>query len=266
MIKSNIHTHTIFSDGKNEPDDIVNAALQEGFVTIGFSDHSFTPFDISYCMPQENYPLYKKTVSLLKRKYKDKIEILCGTEFDYYSPSEMREGFDYFITGVHYVKINREYYPVDGDPKDMQRAINEGLGGNENDFVRLYYENAANCASLSPLYMAHFDLLTKYGKINDSSDFYKKTALEALDALLDKDIPIEVNTGALAKGIKQVPYPADFLLKRIAQRKGSVIFGSDCHDMTKLSFAFEGALERVKNAGIKNILEYRSGNLQPVEL
>lgn len=265
MIKSNIHTHTIFSDGKNTPEDIIKTAMGKGFVSIGFSDHSYTPFDTSYCMPKEKYPLYKQTVLQLKEKYKDKVEIFCGTEFDFCSPIEYKEGFDYFITGVHYVKINGAYFCVDGSPEETTTAINEGLNGNENEFVRLYYENVAACAALSPLYMAHFDVLTKYGVVNEENPFYKKTALEALDALLNRDIPIEINTGAMAKGKRSVPYPASFLLKRIAEKQGSVIFGSDCHDMTKLDFAFETTLKTLKSIGIKNILEYRSGRLQNIE-
>ncbi|MBQ7639304.1 MAG: histidinol-phosphatase HisJ family protein [Clostridia bacterium] len=261
MIRSNMHTHSVFSDGKNTPEDIVETALEKGFVSIGFSDHSYTFFDTHYCMLKEKYGLYKETVAWLKEKYKGKIEIYCGTEFDRFSDPAYREGFDYFITGVHYVLINGEYYAVDGKREDVTRAINEGLGGDEKKYVKMYYELVSSCAGLSPLYMGHFDLLTKYGMVDDASKYYKNTALEAVDSLLEKNIPIEVNTGAMAKGIKSAPYPAGFILERIAEKDGCVVFGSDCHDMTKLDFAFESCLEAVKGAGIKNILEFRGGRL-----
>jgi len=265
MIKSNLHTHSTFSDGKNTPEEIINTAIEKGFETIGISDHSYTFFDVRYCMTIEKYPLYKKTVSSLKEKFRDKIEVLCGTELDFCSTPELKEGFDYYITGVHYVNIGGVYYPVDSRPENVVQAINEGCGGDENRYIRLYFENVANCAELKPLYMAHFDLLTKFGKIDETSDFYKKTALEAADALIERDIPIEVNTGAMAKGVKNVPYPAKFILEHIAERKGSVILGSDCHDMTKLTYAFESSLELIKSAGVKDILEYRGGKLTQIE-
>ena len=50
---TNLHTHTTFSDGKNTPEEIVLTALEQGFCSIGFSDHAYTSYDISYCMNDE---------------------------------------------------------------------------------------------------------------------------------------------------------------------------------------------------------------------
>lgn len=40
---ANFHTHSTFCDGKNTPEEIVLAALEKGFVSIGFSSHGYTP-------------------------------------------------------------------------------------------------------------------------------------------------------------------------------------------------------------------------------
>ena len=40
-ILSNAHTHTTFCDGKNTAEEMVQAALDNGFVSLGFSGHSF---------------------------------------------------------------------------------------------------------------------------------------------------------------------------------------------------------------------------------
>ena len=47
---ANFHTHSTFCDGKNTPEEIVLAALEKGFVSIGFSSHGYTPYDLRYCM------------------------------------------------------------------------------------------------------------------------------------------------------------------------------------------------------------------------
>lgn len=263
--RSNIHTHSTFSDGKHTPEEIVQAALEKGFTTIGFSDHSYTSFDEHYCLSLDRYAAYKAAVSALKEKYDGRIEVLCGTELDYYSAPELKDGFDYFITGVHYIYANGVYHPTDSSAEATERAIREGFNGDESQYVRRYYEAVAESADLSPLYVAHFDLLTKFSNIDETSAFYRKTALETLDALLDKNMPIEVNTGAMARGAKDIPYPSEFILKRVAERGGAVIFGSDCHDRTKLDYAFDSSLEIVRRAGVKDIVEYRGGRLQPVE-
>ena len=264
MIHSNVHTHTTFSDGKNTPEEMVLAAIGKGFHTIGFSDHSYTPFDGSYCMKRENYDTYKTTVAALKERYKGRIDVLCGTELDFYSDPALKDGFDYFITGVHYICVEGVYYAVDHCVEATLQGIREGCGGDENEYVRRYYENAAACTALRPLYMAHFDLPVKFNLIDETTAFYRRTALEALDALLDAGVPIEINTGAMAKKKKTVPYPAKFLLERVAERDGCVVLGSDCHDMTLLDYAFDEALALAAEAGVRNVAEYRDGRLEEV--
>ena len=265
MIGSNIHTHTAFSDGKNTPEEMVLTAIAKGWHTIGFSDHSYTPFDLSYCMKRENYDAYRAEILLLKEKYKGRIDVLYGTEFDYYSPAGLKEGFDYFIAGVHYIQAGGVYYAVDHCVEATLQGISEGCGGDQNEYVRRYYENVAGCAALKPLYVAHFDLLTKFGVIDETTAYYRKTALEALDALLDASLPVEINTGAMARKKKDVPYPAKFLLDRVAERNGRVILGSDCHDAEYLDYAFDAALALAKEAGVKHVVEYKNGHFTETE-
>ena len=44
---SNLHQHTTFSDGVHTMEEVVQEAIRRDFVSIGFSDHSFTPCDTS---------------------------------------------------------------------------------------------------------------------------------------------------------------------------------------------------------------------------
>jgi histidinol-phosphatase (PHP family) len=39
MIRSNFHTHTLFCDGKNTAEEMVQQALANGFEQLGFSGH-----------------------------------------------------------------------------------------------------------------------------------------------------------------------------------------------------------------------------------
>ncbi len=43
---SNFHTHTTFSDSENTPEEVVLTAIDNGFASIGFSDHGYTDFDL----------------------------------------------------------------------------------------------------------------------------------------------------------------------------------------------------------------------------
>ena len=73
MIKQNLHTHSIYCDGKNTIEEIVLSAIEKGFTILGFSGHGYNrPID-DYSMTRENTKLYYSDVEYVKNKYKDEI-------------------------------------------------------------------------------------------------------------------------------------------------------------------------------------------------
>ena len=70
MTHKNYHTHTIFCDGKDTPESLVEEALRLGCREIGFSGHSYTYFDESWCMSKEKTKAYRECILRLKSKYK----------------------------------------------------------------------------------------------------------------------------------------------------------------------------------------------------
>ena len=103
MIPCNYHTHTCFCDGKHTPEEMVLEAIRLGCKELGFSGHSHTPFDDSFCMSKENTLAYIDTVRNLQKQYAEQIKIYLGIEQDYHSP-ESTEGYDYILGSVHYVE------------------------------------------------------------------------------------------------------------------------------------------------------------------
>ena len=99
------HVHTVFSDGKDTPEAVAEAAVQRGFAALGFSDHGHTDFDLSYCMPRDRYPEYRARIQVLKEAYAGKLSIFCGVEQDGFS-AESTDGFDYVIGSLHYMCIH----------------------------------------------------------------------------------------------------------------------------------------------------------------
>ena len=47
---TDLHTHTSFCDGTASPEEMAEAALRLGLDCLGFSGHSYTFFEESYCM------------------------------------------------------------------------------------------------------------------------------------------------------------------------------------------------------------------------
>ena len=129
---SDYHIHTTYSDGKNTPEETVKAAIEKGMTEIGFSDHSYTFFDESYCLKRDKIAEYKSEIARLKEKYKSQIKILCGIEQDAFAECPAI-GYDYSIGSAHYVRLGDEYVPVDETAAvrfscGESRAVLSGIG------------------------------------------------------------------------------------------------------------------------------------------
>ena len=58
----NFHTHTTYCDGKSTAEEMVQKAIELRFSQLGFSGHSFTPFDLEPCMTLDGTEEYKKQI------------------------------------------------------------------------------------------------------------------------------------------------------------------------------------------------------------
>ena len=66
-----LHVHSVFSDGRDTPRDIVISAIEKGVKTLGFSDHSYTEFDERYCIQRDKQAEYIRTINELKNEFSD---------------------------------------------------------------------------------------------------------------------------------------------------------------------------------------------------
>ncbi len=252
--KCNLHTHTVYSDGEDTPEEVVLEALRLGLHTIGFSDHSFTPFDTDTCASSQRLLLAKQEILRLKETYRDQIRILCGIEQD--SHTEIpAEGYDYVIGSVHYVLKNGIYYPVDLSREMTQTCIDQAFGGDAYRYAKAYYEEVAQVIDKTKgQIVGHFDLIEKFNEddvMYSTEDYrYRRPMIDALDALLEKDVIFEINTGAMSRGYRTTPYPSPYVLRRIAEKRGRIMLNSDSHKKATLTHAFEDAVQYAKACGV----------------
>lgn len=240
---SDYHIHTVFSDGKDTPEEVVKTAIERGFSEIGFSDHSYTSFDESYCIPFDKISEYRESIRTLREKYKDKIRILSGTEQDFYSEMPT-EGYDYVIGSVHYVKSGEEYIPVDESPETIVKASEKYFGGDVLSFCEEYYKTVAKVSEKTGCdIIGHFDLVTKYIEKAELFDAecrrYRNAALCAAEELLSSGKPFEINTGAISRGHRSTPYPAQFILEYLMARGAKFILSSDSHRKENIGYGFD---------------------------
>ncbi len=257
-IFSDLHTHTCFCDGKNTPKEMVQSAVSRGLTTYGISGHSHTvliPKGCIWSMTLDGQLEYAKQINELKKEYAGQIRLLLGAEVDYFA-EPLNFTPDYVIGGVHAVNVGDCYFEVDDTAEIVREAIDEFFGGDDLKFVKVYYSLVADVVAKTNCdIIAHFDLITKFSEKNPlfdtSSDKYKSIALEALDALIEKDRIFEINTGAIARGWRTYAYPDSFILKRLAEKGARVMLNSDSHSAGNIGFCFKEATEYAKACGIK---------------
>ena len=243
MILSDFHVHTVFSDGKNTPEEMVLAAIDKGMECIGFSDHSYAEEDLDFCITKENIEVYRKTVAALKEKYVGRIRIFCGIEQDLYADVPA-EGYDYVIGSVHRVKVGDAYVCVDHKPEVLVDGVNRYFGGDFYSLAEEYFRAVSVLADMDRIdIIGHFDLLTKFNEggrfFDESHPRYVAAWKAAADRLLPKKIPFEINTGAISRGYRTQPYPAEPIREYIREKGGSFLLSSDCHKAENLCFGFD---------------------------
>lgn len=258
---SNFHTHTTFSDGAHTVEENIQAALAKKMRALGFSDHSFTPCDTSYCMKREDVLPYLACISEMKKRYERQIELYAGLELDYYSQADT-DPFDYWIASVHYIIKDGICYPLDESPQKQKTCIREAFCGNTIDFAKCYFDMVAEMVERTkPAFVGHFDLINKFGLMPTDSEEYRKAARQALEQVVKICPYVEVNTGAMSRGWRTVPYPEKFLLQTLLEFGGQVILSSDSHNKDHLTYYFDEAAAELKKMGFDHICEISGGKM-----
>lgn len=249
------HVHTRFCDGKDSPADMAKAACELGLSCLGFSGHAHTAFDESWCMSREGTRAYINAVEALKKEYRGKMDILLGTELDYFSDVPSR-GYDFTIGSVHYLKAGEAFLPVDESAEALSCAADKYFGGSFLKLAESYFALVEDIIRKTGCtVVGHFDLVTKFNegqKMFPETGEYLDMAFAAVDSLCAQEAVFEINTGAMSRGYRSAPYPSLDILRRINEKGGRLILSSDCHDKKSLCYGFELASELSKSAGFES--------------
>ena len=277
--KSNYHTHTFYCDGKNSPEEMVEMAIKLGFRNLGFSGHQFSEYDADYAMSPEKEEKYRADILRLKEDYGHKINIYLGTERDYCS-EELSE-FDYVIGSTHHLLIpnwdgdETGRVDVDWGPEIVDHQVKKYFGGDYMQYAEAYYEfQKGILRKTRGQIVGHFDLIAIFNDqekyIDEADPLYMDYARKAASAIVEDfvnnkrggDLPhyfpeelgeiidktglpiFEINTGAMAKGRREIPYPAPFIIEHLADLGVPMVLNSDCHDRDFLDYGFDTIIQK----------------------
>lgn len=218
----NYHTHTFRCKHATGTDrEYVEAAIENGVKTLGFSDHapylfpdgSRSPFRMS-C---EQLFSYAEAVRSLAKEYERDIRILCGFELEYYPDYHAEEmAFlnqvhpDYLLLGQHYLLNETDLPP-------------SRLMSQKDEYLTLYVEQVLAAIETGDfLYIAHPDLIgADYAPALMEREFTR-----LCEGAKRKDIPLEINLLGVRDNRR---YPNATFFKIAASVGNRVILGLDAH-------------------------------------
>ena len=267
---SDLHTHTCFCDGKDTPEAMVLSAIEKGLDTVGILTHSYVEFDKDCSIAEDRQAEFIAEVNRLKEKYKDKIKVLCGVEVDYYATS-VAEGYDYKLGSLHYFKFGEEFCSLDISIPGFIEMTEKRFGGDFLAVCEEYYRLLADVPRKTGAdIIAHIDLITKFNegdKFFDTKDpRYVNAYRAAVDKLIEYDLPFEINTGAISRGYRTLPYPHEDILHLIRKANGRVMINSDSHRADTLTAGFADAKIMLKDMGFKSTYIIKNGVFTEIPL
>lgn len=209
-------------------------AVKKKLTKLGFSDHLPFPDDrFGLRMPYAEQNAYLQEVTDLKEQYKEKIEIFCGFEgeyfkkdWKYYEALLRHEQCDYLILGQHFFEtaggsIINTYDITDTSLyEDYSRHVVEAM---KTGYFR---------------YAAHPDLIFLNPFVWDRH--CDKACDILIDGAVKYDFALEYNANGLRRGQQsfpdgtRYPYPHGRFWEKVKGTAIKVYIGSDCHNPKNL--------------------------------
>lgn len=265
-LKGNYHTHTTWCDGKAAPEAFIQTAIDAGLEYLGFSAHACFPFDDDWHMKVTDYRDYFTNILELKDKYKDRIQILTGLEADWIPPAtapdyKIYKGLplDYIIGSVHFGGKKGDASPdewvgIDASTEHVAAGLKNVFGGDGKAFVKDYYERVRDMALSSDCdIIGHPDLIrlrnTELGFFNEDEEWYKDEIRATAEAFAKSGKVVEINTGAMSRGLMTTPYPSLDFLKMMKEHGVHIMINSDSHTPETLLYGFDEAQQLARAAG-----------------
>lgn len=266
------HVHTAVTvDGKMNETQACEQALAMGVREMAFTNHSMLT-EPPYTITAPALVAHWEQIQQCQRRYPE-LKLRLGLELDYYPDRDdeitavirqyeqaIERPFDLVLGSIHH--LNGVFF----SSKVYAPQLYQGA-----DTVKLYHDYfaLATRAVRSRLYdvMAHPDLIKKYTDVfSPRVPFaaYRDAAATYVDALLDCNVGIELNTKGPVLPVGEL-YPSDNLLNLYLSRARArgiqpiITLGSDAHKVADVGARIsdaEVALSR-SNCSTVTLFEYR---------
>ena len=251
----NFHTHTIrCGHASGSEREYIEAAIQSGFELLGFSDHTYYPYNNGYVSgirmsTAKQLQDYVETLEHLREEYRDRIDIRIGLEVEYY-PKHFEEliritkqlPIEFMLLAQHY--SDNEYDGIYfGSPTEREEDLEQYVLQLEEGMRRIREMKEERF-----LYLAHPDLIHYTG----DRRIYEKWMRRLIDSAMMLDFPLEINLQGTRTGRH---YPAEDFWKWAGEAGAETVIGLDAHapEAVTVQGAYEEALALASRYDLKLI-------------
>jgi len=229
------HVHSTLSvDGKSSIVDICRSALTMGLSEVGFAEHLDLAEPIFL-----NYEMYTTAINKAREEFRGRLTVRKGVEVDYQSRyldaiAHWLDGkeFDFVIGSVHF---------VEGKPIDLGRVDSRTLSSLYPGYCR---EVILSVESGLFEVIGHFDLISSFTEI--STEAKRKHVSRVLEALLDSDAHLEVNSRGFREGRKETVPGTDILRDFFKEGGRKISIGSDAHSAESVGSGIRESLALIR--------------------
>lgn len=255
-ITADFHLHTDFSTDSDTPmEAMILRGIELGLSRMCFTEHMDIGFPVTAASPEGDFLVntdsYLYDLLRYKEKYKDKIKLLFGIELGLQADCRMEISryaksydFDFIIGSSHLCNGKDPYYPAFYKGRSEEEAYRE--------YFASILENLKVFSNFDVY--GHLDYVVRYGPNRDKDYTYEKyqDILDAiLETLLEKEKGLEINTGGIRKGLREL-HPLTAVLKRYRELGGEIVtIGSDAHSPERIAEGFDKAAQVLSSCGFK---------------
>ena len=251
MLLQSLHTHSLYDDGHDTLLRMAQSAEAAGLDALGFSGHSPLPFTNDWAIDQSRLADYLCEARRLQAEFRGRFSLYCGVEWDSCSPLPAQK-LDYLIGSAHYFPAlpDGTRFTVDGSAQLLAQCAQVQFGSDTAAQADCYYACVARLAAVPQVdIVGHFDLITKFDEPHMRYPAAPPSARAAMEQLVRAGKIFEINTGAISRGYRRTPYPAEPLLRLLREMDGKILFTADAHRACDTAFGYAGAVDLARRCG-----------------
>lgn len=241
------HVHTRFCHhARGDMEDYVQAAQARGLEEIIFLEHMETGIDYfeSTWLTEDDFDLYFAEGKRLQKKYNGTIRIGLGVEVGYNPDSSdeiisrlHKRSWDRIGISCHFYRPGRAEQHVNLLSRKIANIDAIQTLGCEQVLTHYFNDLLEATRILPGTVLCHIDAALRYQPHLTLQQSHYDQIERILDVVEEKNMAVELNTSGFA--IRQEPFPAEPILRRVIDRNIPLVAGSDAHTPEDVGRFFE---------------------------